>query len=150
MHEWEQSLIQQQQARNKLYGRYIDDIFMTSNEPVEIIKALLNQENEKDPNIRISYTIHDSVEFLDVLLENLQGQLKTSVFRNPAVEPYILPYTSDHSRHIHSNTIHTALLLDVRLCSHVETFDQERLNIEIALLLNGYPPKFITHHFKKF
>ncbi|CAF2547606.1 unnamed protein product [Rotaria sp. Silwood2] len=43
-----------------------------------------------------------------------------------------------------------SLLRDVRLCSDVETFDQERLNIEIALLLNGYPPKFISHHFKQF
>ncbi|CAF4647331.1 unnamed protein product, partial [Rotaria sp. Silwood2] len=94
--------------------------------------------------------IHDSVEFLDVFIENIQGQLKTSVFRKPAAEPYILPYTSDHPRHIHSNTIQTALLRGVRLCSDVETFDQERLNIEIALLLNGYPPKFITHHFKQF
>ncbi|CAF3249045.1 unnamed protein product, partial [Rotaria sp. Silwood2] len=93
---------------------------------------------------------HDSVEFLDVFIENIQGQLKTSVFRKPAAEPYILPYTSDHPRHIHSNTIQTALLRGVRLCSDVETFDQERLNIEIALLLNGYPPKFITHHFKQF
>ncbi|CAF4185657.1 unnamed protein product, partial [Rotaria sp. Silwood2] len=150
MYEWEQSLIQHQQERNELYGRYIDDIFMTSNEPVETIAALLDRENEKDPNIRISYNIHDSVEFLDVFIENIQGQLKTSVFRKPAAEPYILPYTSDHPRHIHSNTIQTALLRGVRLCSDIETFDQERLNIEIALLLNGYPPKFISHHFKQF
>ncbi|CAF3277738.1 unnamed protein product, partial [Rotaria sp. Silwood2] len=102
MYEWEQSLIQHQQERNELYGRYIDDIFMTSNEPVETIAALLDRENEKDPNIRISYNIHDSVEFLDVFIENIQGQLKTSVFRKPAAEPYILPYTSDHPRHIHS------------------------------------------------
>ncbi|CAF1154105.1 unnamed protein product [Rotaria magnacalcarata] len=150
MYEWEQSLIQHQQARHELYGRYIDDIFMTSNESIDTIKALLDRENEKDPNIRISCTIHDSVEFLDVLIENRQGQLKTSVFRKPAAEPYILPYTSDHPRHIHMNTAHTALLRGLRLCSDVQTFDQERLNIEIALLLNGYPPKFIQRCFQKF
>ncbi|CAF5053977.1 unnamed protein product, partial [Rotaria sp. Silwood1] len=150
MYEWEQLLIEHQQQRNELYGRYIDDIFMTSNEPVENIEALLDRENEKDPNIRITYTIHESVEFLDVLIENIQGQLKTSVFRKPAAEPYILPYMSDHPRYIHSNTIHTALLRGIRLCSDVEAFDQERLNIEIALLLNGYPPNFIKRHLKQF
>ncbi|CAF3843320.1 unnamed protein product [Rotaria sp. Silwood1] len=123
---------------------------MTSNEPVENIKALLDRENAKDPNIHITYTIHDSVEFLDVLIENNQAQLKTSVFRKPAADPYILPYTSDHPRHIHSNTIHTALLRAIRLCSDVQTFDQERLNIEIALLLNGYPLNFIKRHLKQF
>ncbi|CAF5101377.1 unnamed protein product, partial [Rotaria sp. Silwood1] len=130
MYEWEQSLIQHQQIRNELYGWYIDDIFMTSNEPVENIKALLDRENAKDPNIRITYTIHDSVEFLDVLIENIQGQLKTLVFRKPAAEPYIVP-------------------IRIQLCSDVETFDQERLNIEIALLLNGYPLNFIKRHLKQ-
>ncbi|CAF4516883.1 unnamed protein product [Rotaria socialis] len=150
MYEWEQSLIQYQQARNELYGRYIDDIFMTSNESIEKIQALLEKEDKKDPNIRINYTIQQSVEFLDVFIENIQGKLKTSVFRKPAAEPYILPYTSDHPRHIHSNTIYTALLRAIRLCSDVDTFNQERLNIEIVLLLNGHPPKFIKHHFQQF
>ena len=83
---------------------------MTLNEPIETIKALLDRENEKDPNIRISYIIHESVEFLDVLIENIQGQLKTSVFRKPAAEPYILPYTSDHPPHIHRNILYVVLL----------------------------------------
>ncbi|CAF4832124.1 unnamed protein product, partial [Rotaria sp. Silwood2] len=93
MYEWEQSLIQYEHQRNELYGRYIDDIFMTSNEPDENIKVLLDRENDKDPNIRITYTIHESVKFLDVQVANVQGQLKTSVFRTPAAEPYILPST---------------------------------------------------------
>ncbi|CAF4638882.1 unnamed protein product [Rotaria sp. Silwood2] len=148
--EWEQSLIRHQQSRNELYGRYIDDIFMTSNESINQIKELLDHEDRKDTNIRINYNIHDSIEFLDVFIENIQGKLRTSVFRKPAAEPYILPYTSDHPRHIHSNTIYTALLRAIRLCSDLETFNQERLNIEIALLLNTYPPKFIKHHFQQF
>ncbi|CAF4730835.1 unnamed protein product, partial [Rotaria sp. Silwood2] len=37
MYEWEQSLIEHQQQRNELHRRYIDDIFMTSNEPVDNI-----------------------------------------------------------------------------------------------------------------
>ncbi|CAF1439059.1 unnamed protein product [Rotaria sordida] len=129
---------------------YIDDIFVTSNESIDNIKALLDRDNDKDPNIRINYTINESIEFLDVLIENIQGQLRTSVFRKPTAEPYILPHTSNHPRHIHSNTIDTVLLRAIRLCSDVETFDQERLNIEIALLLNEYSPKFISHHFKQF
>ena len=90
------------------------------------------------------------MEFLDVLIENNQRQLKTSVHRKPAAEPYILPYTSDHPRHIHSNTIYTALLRAIRLSSDLQTFDHGRLNSEVSLLSNGYPPKFITHHFKQF
>ena len=123
---------------------------MTSNESIDAIKELLDRESKKDSNIGINYTIHQSVEFLDVLIENNQEHLKTSVFRKPAAEPYILPYTSDHPRHIHSNTIYTALLRAIRLSSDIEKFDQERLNIEISLILNGYSPKFITYHFQRF
>ncbi|CAF1466254.1 unnamed protein product, partial [Adineta steineri] len=42
------------------------------------------------------------------------------------------------------------LIRAARLCSNVEDFDQERLNIEFTLLLNGYPPNFISYHFKQF
>jgi hypothetical protein len=106
--------------------RYIDDIFMTSNESIDKIKELLDKEGKKDINIGINYNIHESTEFLDVFIENNQGQLRTSVYRKPAAEPHILPYTSDHPRHIHSNTIYTALLRAIRLSSDVQTFDQER------------------------
>ena len=123
---------------------------MTCNESTDTMHQLLQRENNKDVNICIDYQLRESVEFLDVLIENDHGQLKTSVFRKPAVEPYILPYISDHPHHTHSNTIDTALLRAIRLCSNVDTFHDEQLNVEIALLLNGYPPKFINHHLKQF
>ena len=123
---------------------------MTCNESIDTMHELLHREDSEDVNIRIDYHIHESVEFLDVLIENDHGQLKTSVFRKPVAEPYILPYISDHPHHTHSNTIDTALLRAIRLCSNVETFHDERLNVEIALLLNGYPPKFVNHHLKQF
>jgi hypothetical protein len=90
------------------------------------------------------------VEFLDVLVEINNGELRTSVFHKPAAEPYILPYLSDHPRHIHRSTIKGRLLRAARISSHVEEFDKERLNIEFTLLLNGYPLRFISHNFKKF
>jgi hypothetical protein len=29
-------------------------------------------------------------------------------------------------------------------------FDKERLHIEMILLVNGYPPQFLQHHFNRF
>lgn len=123
---------------------------MTSNESIEQITYTLETEDKKNPNIRINYAIKESAEFLDTFIENDQGKLRTSVFRKQAAEPYILPYTSDHPRHIHINTIYTGLLRAGRLCSDVDNFNEERQNIEIALLLNSYPPKFIKKHFERF
>ncbi|CAF1255117.1 unnamed protein product [Rotaria sordida] len=123
---------------------------MTTNLPFDEINARLNIANQQDENIRITHTISSTVEFLDVLVENNQGQLRTSVFHKPAAEPYILPFLSDHPRHIHRSTVKSQLIRAARLCSHVDDFDKERLNIEFTLLLNDYPPRFISYHFKQF
>lgn len=58
--------------------------------------------------------------------------------------------TSDHSRHIHKNVPYVGLLRAARLHSIIQDFDAERLNLEMILLLNGYPPKFISHPMKSF
>ncbi|CAF4271436.1 unnamed protein product, partial [Adineta steineri] len=150
MLKWEQSLIQHQKAHNELYGRYIDDVFMTTNLPLNQINILLDQVNNADENINITRSVGSTAEFLDVSVFNNEGQLKTTVFHKPAAAPYILPFLSDHPHHVHRNTIKGALYRAVRLCSHVKDFDEERLHIELTLLLNGYPPKFISYHFKQF
>lgn len=43
-----------------------------------------------------------------------------------------------------------ALYRAMRLCSEVEEFEMERLDIELLLLLNGYPPRFVQYHMKRF
>jgi len=135
---------------NNYSFRYIDDVFMTTNLSFDQINELLDRANVKDENISISRSIGSNVEFLDVSIQNNQGQLETTVFHKPAAEPYIVPFLSDHPRHVHRNTIRGALFRAVRLCSNVEDFDRERLNIELTLLLNGYPPRFISYQFTRF
>ena len=124
---------------------------MTSNKAVDVIHDQLDWMNKKDEqHIRITYAVGLSVEFLDVHVENVNGALVTSVFHKPAAEPYVLPYSSDHPRHVHVNIPYEALLRAARLCSNVYAFDRERLGIEMVLLLNGYPPMFIQRHFERF
>lgn len=123
---------------------------MTSHLPLNQILSLLDQANVRDPNIRITPSVGTRVDFLDVSANNHQGQLETTVFHKSAAEPYVVPFRSDHPRRIHRNIIRGALYRAVRVCSHVEDFNTERLNIELTLLLNGYPPRFIAYHFKRF
>ncbi|CAF4999473.1 unnamed protein product, partial [Rotaria sp. Silwood1] len=103
MLDWEQKLIQDQEADKEIYGRYIDDVFMTTNSTFDQVKEKLENAHRKDPNIRISYSIQSTIDFLDVTVSNDNGQLKTTIFHKPAAEPYILPYTSDHPRHVYHN-----------------------------------------------
>ena len=46
--------------------------------------------------------------------------------------------------------LYVGLLRAARLCSSESDFDAERLNMEMVLLLNRYPPKFISQHIKSF
>ena len=131
-------------------SRYIDDIFMTTNESVDEIQTVLNKAKTKDINIEIECTIDTSVNYLDVTITNENGHLRTSVYHKPTAEPYILPYTSDHPRHIHRNIPYAALLHAARLCSNVDDFNSERIRIDKSLLLNHYPPNFITARFRQF
>ncbi|CAF1532964.1 unnamed protein product, partial [Rotaria sp. Silwood1] len=128
--------------------KYIDDVFMTTNLSQEDILKELDETIKTDSNVKISITISQSLEYLDVTIENNNGHLKISIYHKSASEPYILSYESDHPRHIHANIIYTALVQAARSCSNMEDFDMERLSTEMILLVNGYPPKFIQHHIK--
>ncbi len=53
---------------------------MTTNLPLDQIKMVLDRASTKDGNIHITRSIGTTIEFLDVLVHNKNGQLKTSVF----------------------------------------------------------------------
>jgi hypothetical protein len=128
---------------------YIDDIFFTSNESLEVINQMLDEANNFHPNIKLVRQIGTSVSFLDVYIENNNDTLATLVFYKQAAEPYIVPFISDHSRHVFKNVIDGALTRAVRYSSTLSTFHKERRSIKLMLLYNGYlspfPPKLSTH-----
>jgi hypothetical protein len=133
-----------------LLFRYIDDIFMATNQPIDEFHIELEKAQKKDVNIEITPVISTSVNFLDVIITNENGQLRTSIYHKPTVEPCIIPHTSDNPRHIHRNIPYAALLRAARLCSHVNDFNSERIRIDMSLLLNHYSPKFITKQIQSF
>ena len=152
------------------YSRYIDDIVMTWNKSEEELTELLKKANEWHPNIKLDYKIDRSLPFLDVRLTNDDGHLITSSYHKPAAEPYVVPFLSDHPRHIFANVIHTALSRAARYSSTFELFEHERRFIKLMLLYNGqvtsefladhhcekhylpfrYPWSFIDKEFQKF
>lgn len=123
---------------------------MTTNESIDIITNRLKRVQAKDSDIQINYQIAKSVDFLDVTIMNEQGRLKTLVYHKSAAEPYILPFTSNHPRHIHRNIPYAALLRAARLCSDIEDFHAECVRNDVSLLLNDYPSDFISQQRNRF
>ena len=110
---------------------------MTWNSSERELKALLETANTWHPNIKLDYKIAQSLPFLDVLLTNNNGILLTSVYHKPSAEPYVIPFISDHPRHVFSNIIQTALTRATRYSSTFEAFNYERRCIKLMLLYNG-------------
>jgi hypothetical protein len=118
--------------------RYIDDIFLTSNDSIEKLHEMLETTNKRHPNIKLIYEINSIVSFLDVQIEKQHDRLITSVYHKPAAEPYVVPFTSDHPRHVFANIIQGALLRAVSYSSTLKEFNHERRAIKLMLLYNGY------------
>ncbi|CAF1141508.1 unnamed protein product [Rotaria sordida] len=123
---------------------------MTTNQTIDEIKIELEKAANKDINIKIHYEINTSVDFLDIAIISEHDQLKTCLYHKPTAEPYILPYTSDHPRHIHRNIPYAALLRAAHICSDVQDFNTECIRIDMSLLLNSYPPICITKQIYRF
>jgi hypothetical protein len=130
--------------------RYIDDIFMTTNETDDRIESVLLKARNKDKNIEIESTMGSSANYLDVTIINDNGRLTTKIYHKPTAEPYFLPYTSDHPHRYHRNIPYSALVRAARLCSSADDFKQERLRLDLSLLLSNYPPKMISNQFQRF
>jgi hypothetical protein len=105
---------------------------------MESINAMLNEANNFHPNIKLTYQIGTSLPFLDVFIENKSGILTISVYHKEAAEPYILPFKSDHPRHVFGNIIETALILAIRYSTTSDIFNIEQRSIKLMLLYNGF------------
>ncbi|CAF2793935.1 unnamed protein product [Rotaria sp. Silwood2] len=101
---------------------------MTTNQNIDAIKIELEKAANRDTNIKINYGIDSLVNFLDVTIINENGHLTTCLYHKTTAEPHILPYTSDHPRHVHRNIPYAGLLRAVRICSDVYDFDRELNN----------------------
>jgi hypothetical protein len=98
---------------------------------------MLDEANNYHSNIKLVRQIGTSVPFLDVFIENKNGVLVTSVYHKQAAEPYVIPFKSDHPRHVFKNIIDTAIMRAVRYSSTLSTFNEERRVIKLMLLYNG-------------
>ena len=155
MWQWEKKIVERQFSLKEIYcryilfdifcvmvcflfkHRYIDDVFFTSNESLQIIKKLLDQMNNFHPNIKLTRQIDTKLPFLDVLLSNNNGILFTSIHHKEAAETQTVPFMSDHPRHIFNNIIKGFLTRAIRYSSTLTAFNEEQRLIKLKLLYNN-------------
>jgi hypothetical protein len=101
------------------------------------INEMLDEANNFHPNIKLVRQLGVSVPFLDVFIENKNGTLVTYVHHKEAAEPYLVPFKSDHPRHVFANIIDGGLIRAIRYSSTLALFNQEQRFIKLMLLYNG-------------
>ncbi|CAF1345086.1 unnamed protein product [Rotaria sordida] len=145
---YEQNIVKQINNSGGLYLRYIDDLFIIMiNWPIRHFIKQVDRWKKFDENIKLSANISLRADFLDLHMENQDGQLVTTVYHKPSYEPYYLPFNSIHSIHMKKNIPFTMLLHAIRYCSTFQAYLDEREKLRMDLLLNKYPIKFIDQQF---
>ena len=128
--------------------------FFTWNGPPEKLHILFNEFNRQHPDIRLkTISIGSNVHFLNAHIENVKGsggRLYTRVYHDPTIQRYILPYVHGHARLIYRQWFRSALIRAARYCSSIEDFDEERLEIELTFLANGYSLDFVESQVRQF
>jgi hypothetical protein len=146
---FEQNISRQINNSFGLYLRYIDDIFIIINWPNRHFLKQVDRWNNLDKNITITANISHQVNFLDLQIENQDGNLITSVYHKPSYQPYYLPFNSIHPLHMKQNIPFTMLLRAIRYCSKFQSYLDERGKLRMDLLVNKYPIKLVDQQFNR-
>ncbi len=93
--------------------------------------------NQRRPNIKLTSTIANPIPFLDVQIKSTSHNFIASFYHREAAEPYILPFHSDHPRHVFINIIECALRA-LGYSSTLKEFNHERRAIKLMLLYNAF------------
>ncbi|CAF5002362.1 unnamed protein product, partial [Rotaria socialis] len=146
---FERNIVKQITNAGGLYLRYIDDMFIIINWPERHLNKQIDQWNTLDSNIQLKAQAGQSINFLDIYIENINADLFTKVYHKPSYEPYYLPFNSVHPLHMKKNIPFAMFLRAIRYCSTFKAFLDEREDLRMALLLNKYPGKFIDSQFNR-
>lgn len=106
----------------------------------------LKEINQQHPDIKLTSNIDNPISFLDVQAKNVGNYFITSVYHKDAAEPYVVPFLSDHPRHVLVNIIECSHLRASRYSSTVEEFNRERRALKLKLLYNVYVQLSILLH----
>ncbi|CAF5060980.1 unnamed protein product [Rotaria sp. Silwood1] len=126
---------------------YIDDICITISWPTQHLFKQVDRWNKFDLNIKLKAEVSHSTNFLDLYIENKNGEVFTKVYHKPSYESYYLPFNSVHPMHMKKNIPFAMLIRTIQYCLTFEVYFYEREKLRMALLLNKYPGEFIEKQF---
>ncbi|CAF4200999.1 unnamed protein product [Adineta steineri] len=150
LHQWHLPLITEIRLADQFYGHYHHMGFLIWHGSRDKLNKCFNELNQQHPDIPVTISIGLHVSFLNVDIENRQGNLHTCVYHDPNQQPFLLPYAINYPRISHRQWVRFALLRAGQYCSSWDDFQDERIYIELTCLANGYSLDFVEYHMEQF
>lgn len=145
IHDWQSCLVRHIRVMDAFYCRYhCHGVFTWTDSTQQVRDHFLSIERQY-ADLHAKITIGQEVAFLDATLQNRHGRLITSVFHDPAEQPFLLPFVTDYPRIQYRQWFRFAFIRALVYCNQVDDFQRERLYTEATLLANGYSLEFVEH-----
>lgn len=133
-----------------LYIRYLDDIFIIWEHPINLFDTLLNEFNNHCDSIKFTPTIHtQQIPFLDIIVHKgpqfqLSGILDTKTFLKPTDTQELLHKKSFHPQHTFKGILKSQTLRYHRNSSNTTSLHNSILQLHSVLKTRGYTTTFLN------
>ncbi|XP_064120748.1 uncharacterized protein LOC135225344 [Macrobrachium nipponense] len=139
-----------QHRRPRTYARYIDNIFIQTENSEEEAEALLQQFlNNSILNSTIEFRRDDRLPFLDVLITKMITKMTTTVCTKLTNQGLCLNLESECPARFKTTTIRAFVRRALMHCSSWQGTHTELDRVPQMLVNNGYPNKMISREIKK-
>lgn len=132
-----------------LWSRYIDDIFILSNNE-EKLKKLLKKYDEMDPKIKVNWKSGKILEFLDISVEITKNGIQTWPFQKGMSIFQYIPFRSFHEPKQKTAWIYAELERYFTISTNFLKWKISRNLFYGRLITRGYPKGILNEIFKKF
>ena len=129
------------------FFRFIDDIFSIWLHGEAKLIEFIDHLNSFHPTIKFTANYSsESIDFLDVTVKVINGQLHTELFKKDSDTNNFLQHTSCHPKHTKNGIPYSQALRLKRICSTNETFEHHASNLKKHLVFCGYNKEMVSQN----
>ena len=128
-----------------VWWRFIDDIFLIWEHGEESLNVFVDYLNSVHPTLKFTVKYSKTqVEFLDVLVSNENGHIRTNLYVKPTDTHQYLHFSSCHTYHTKSGIPYGQALRLRRIISNDDDFQEKCSDLKQWLLKRGFDERMVT------
>ena len=133
-----------------IYARYIDDVIVLINNQQDIIDLQNCFQNNSVLQFTYELNVDNKLPFLDVLIDNNTGSIKTTVYRKPTDEGHCLNANSECVQRYKDSVIFSYINRAFKITQSWHDFHLELNRIKQLLINNNYSNRNVDLQIRKF